>query len=354
MDFAWGGIERQKGRYDFSAYDRLTASLKRNGIRAIFILDYGNDLYGGVAPATSENRAAFATFVAKAVEHFKGQGIVWEMWNEPNIGFWRPTPNVADYAQLALETGAAIRRVAPQEWYVGPATSGFAWGFLEGCFKAGLLKVWDAVSIHPYRGSNPETVLSDWAKLRASAARYGRPDVPLISGEWGYSELYGGMDRDKQARYAVRQYLSNLVAGVGLSIWYDWKDDGPDPKEPEHHFGTVFQDLRPKGTYEAMAAAAAALQGKRLHLRLTPSDGHWVCVFTGGRSPVAVGWTAADRGESAPRLLGSAELPPAVLPRAAAWVPLPPYARLTAVPDAVAMLPPASAESAARRDAGGV
>ena len=27
MDFAWGGIERKKGEYDFSAYDHLLADL---------------------------------------------------------------------------------------------------------------------------------------------------------------------------------------------------------------------------------------------------------------------------------------------------------------------------------------
>ena len=32
-----------------------------------------------------------------------------------------------------------------------------------------------------------------------------------------------------------------------MSIWYDWHDDGRDPKEAEHHFGTVHNDLYRKG-----------------------------------------------------------------------------------------------------------
>jgi len=42
MDLTWGGTERKPGEYDFAAYDRLVAALEKNGLRAVFILDYGN------------------------------------------------------------------------------------------------------------------------------------------------------------------------------------------------------------------------------------------------------------------------------------------------------------------------
>src|SRR5690349_10161759 len=45
MDFAWGGIERKKGEYDWSAYDELTAGLEKRGLRPMYILDYSNRLY---------------------------------------------------------------------------------------------------------------------------------------------------------------------------------------------------------------------------------------------------------------------------------------------------------------------
>ena len=32
------------------------------------------------------------------------------MYNEPNITFWRPQPNVDDYAKLALAVGKALRQ----------------------------------------------------------------------------------------------------------------------------------------------------------------------------------------------------------------------------------------------------
>lgn len=45
MDFAWAATERERGQYDFAAYDRLMQALDAHGIRALFILDYGNALY---------------------------------------------------------------------------------------------------------------------------------------------------------------------------------------------------------------------------------------------------------------------------------------------------------------------
>src|SRR4051812_20043884 len=42
MDLGWGGIERQKHSYDWTAQDELTANLEKRGLRALYILDYSN------------------------------------------------------------------------------------------------------------------------------------------------------------------------------------------------------------------------------------------------------------------------------------------------------------------------
>ncbi len=91
-DLQWGSVERQPGRYDFAAYDRLMVHLKQAKVRPMFILDYGNRLYDhGQSPRSDPARAAFARFGAAAARHFRGQGVVWEIWNEPNIEqFWKP------------------------------------------------------------------------------------------------------------------------------------------------------------------------------------------------------------------------------------------------------------------------
>lgn len=297
MDFAWAGIERQQGVYDFAAYDRLLSKLKQFHLRAIFILDYGNDLYEKGSPRIPEARAAFARFAAAAVTHFKGNGILWEMWNEPNGGFWTPVANVNEYIALALETGKAIRQAAPNELYIGPATSGMDFVFLEKCFQAGLLQYWDAVSFHPYRDSPPETAIPDFDHVRDLISRYAPKgkEIPILSGEWGYSELYPGLDLEKQSKYISREFLTNLSSGLIVSIWYDWHDDGVDPKDPEAHFGAVYVDYKPKPTYRAAQTLTQLLTGYRYDKRLAlPSDRSsedYCLLFRDGEKVRLAAWT---------------------------------------------------------------
>lgn len=280
MDFDWARIEKERGVYDFSPYERLLAALEPHEIRALFILDYANPLYDdNRSPDSDEGRKAFARWAAAGARHFKGRGILWEMYNEPNFApFWRPKPDTEHYIKLALQVGKAIREAAPQEIYIGPATSGVDLPFLEACFKAGLLEYWDAVSVHPYRQQDPEPAEEDYRNLRLLISKHAPKSktIPILSGEWGYSSVWSGMDEDRQAKMLVRQWLVNLSNDVPLSIWYDWHDDGPDPKEPEHHFGTVrhayHQDrdpvYEPKPAYIAAKTLIEQLRGFQFNKRL--------------------------------------------------------------------------------------
>jgi hypothetical protein len=262
MDLMWEAVEYKKGEYDFSGYDKLVAELKKNHLRALFILDYGNKLYGDEAPRTDSEIAGFVRFVHQTVQHYRHQGMVWEIYNEPNIHFWKPEPDVQEYIKLAKAVSEEIRANEPDEWLIGPAMSGYGWEFLSSCFDAGLLKYWDGVSVHPYRETEPESAIPDWQHLRSlidTSAPQGK-HVEMICGEWGYTDTMTG--EQTQAQYVVREYLTNLVSGVPLTIWYDWSDDQGDTRdEGQKHFGVVASDLGTKAALVLVRALARELQG---------------------------------------------------------------------------------------------
>jgi polysaccharide biosynthesis protein PslG len=305
MDFGWGAMERKKGVYDFSAWDYLIKTLDAKQLRAVFILDYSNPLYDkGLSPSSDEGRAAFARWAAAAVKHFRGHGIIWEMYNEPNIGFWKPKPDVEQYIKLALAVGQAIRAAEPDEIYIGPATSQIDFKFLEPCFKAGLLEYWAAVSVHPYRQDGPEKATPEYAKLRKMIDQYAPKGkkIPIYSGEWGYSSGWKNYDEAKQGKMLPRQWAINLLNNVPLSIWYDWHDDGRDPKEPEHHFGTVFNAYQkgktpvyqPKPAYLAAQTFLQILDGFQVQKRLAFGDkDDYAIVFAKGDATRVIAWTTA-------------------------------------------------------------
>jgi hypothetical protein len=80
------------------------------------------------------------------------------------------------------------------------------------------------------------------------------------------------------------------MEGIPLSIWYDWRDDGTDPKEPEHHFGTVRHSLQEtKPSYSALQTLVAELRGYRFEKRVEASD--FILMFRKGSLVKYAAWT---------------------------------------------------------------
>jgi len=268
MDFGWGSIEREKGVYDFqkSGYDALTEGCLKRGIKPLYILDYSNKLYEPEhSVRTEEGRKAFARFAEAAAKRYSGKGIFWEVWNEPNLKqFWNPQPGIEDYCALVEATAPGVKKADPSCTFIAPATSGIPFEWLEECFKKGLLKWIDALSVHPYRPQPPETVIKDYARLRELIKQYDPKGKPIISGEWGYSQINWDktpLTEENQAQYLVRMFIINMFQDIGVSIWYDWKNDGTDPNEREHNFGTMTHDLKPKPPYIAAKFLSQTLEG---------------------------------------------------------------------------------------------
>ena len=167
--------------------------------------------------------------------------------------------------------------------------SGFDWKYMESFLQSGVLEFLDGVSVHPYRDPNhpPETAATDYKRLRELIDRCApeskRGKIPILSGEWGYASNTKGVSLETQAAFAVRQQLCNLLNGVPLSIWYDWKNDGHDPADNEQNFGTVKEDLEPKPAYTALKTMTAELSGYRLERRLDGlAESDFVLVFVNG------------------------------------------------------------------------
>ena len=307
MDFKWDATETEKGRYDFTAYERLLRELEAYKIRALFILDYGNPLYdNGAPPRTEHARQAFTRWAVAAAKHFKDRRIVWEIYNEPNHSiFWPPKTRAEEYVALALSVGRAFRAEVPTEDLIGPAVSEMDYDFIEACLKAGLLEYWSAVSVHPYLRTNPEAAALEYCRLRRminehSARTSLRREVQIVSSEWGYSSQWRGMNDQKQAEVFAREMLTNAAHGIPVSIWYDWRDDGPDPNDPEHHFGVVRNEYHsgrdpvydPKPAYYAAQTLKRLFEGYVFDKRLeVGSESDYVLLFKNNGALRIAAWS---------------------------------------------------------------
>lgn len=304
-DLRWQNTENAPGVYDFSAFDRLLDSLDQFHIRALLILDYTNDLYDrGMPSHTEEGRAAFARWAVAAVTHLKNRGVIWEIWNEPNgEWFWKPKPNPDDYAKLALTVSKAIHDAAPGEVIVGPALSGTNLDFVDVVARAGVLAYWSAITIHPYLRTGPEDYGPAYDQTRQLIRKYASPGqrIEVMCGESGYSTAWSGIDEETQGEYLARLFLFDVMSGVPLTIWYDWHNDGTDPKDQECNFGIVRFDYHagaanvydPKPAYLAAQTYFHELAGYRFKERVkTDSEKDFVLSFTKDAAACLVAWTA--------------------------------------------------------------
>jgi polysaccharide biosynthesis protein PslG len=308
-DFAWGGIERNKGEYNFDAYDRMLESLTARGIRALFILDYRNNLYTN-PENTDEGREAFARWAAASAAHFKGRNVMWEIWNEPNVGFWKGTGKLnsnefADqYVALVKKTVPAMRVADPDCYILGGSVSclwrdSFRW--IDQAFKQGLLASGiNALSVHPYGYPRPELCMEGgipgeegYVLLREKMEKAGAPgNFPVVNTEVGYSSkekgvLRGDSAQDQRAMLFVRTYMVDQMCDIRTTIWYNW-----DENDAETH-RVRSSSKEPMPIYNACKNMNAELTGYHYVERLkvgTAQD--YIAVFENtskGRKIVA--WT---------------------------------------------------------------
>jgi len=340
-DLTWASVEKQRGEYDFvgSGFDELVETAEAAGLRLLFILGYGNRLYGdGSAVVDEEGRRAFAAFAAAAATRYGGRGHAWEIWNEPNlVRFWNSSAGGPDpqlYAELVGTTVSALRAADPRGEiaagalsYIFPtAVEALKLGvggprFLEAVAAARGLASVDAVTLHLYRFDGPESVGTDidgasQILLDASAS------LPLWSGEWGYStydpnapatgfNYLPAVTLNRQASYVARMLLVNYSLGLPRSVIYDDRDDqNPDPGNIENHFGIMFEDLTPK---PALTAVATLIQlignaGPPETLSLGPGE-HRLVFHPGGGQQVVALWSEQEatwllKGSDGARIVG--------------------------------------------------
>lgn len=291
----WAAVEKGKGSYRWTQFDRFIKRMRRHGLKAVIVIGGGHPDYTGtmkapegnidhidtyvLAPSTDEHRAAFVRYAAATIKHYGAKDIVWEIWNEPDHDrFWAPKANVDDYTALANEACWAMRKEEPSARIVGPGMAdtpgqwgGLLPGFLGAVLQSPVADCLDAVSVHPYRDyvKPPETVGAAYKNLRKfikTHSQEGKGNLPVLSTEWGFTMF--DVTEEEQAAFLLRSFMLNTLYKVPLSIWYEWRDARPGPKDPEAHFGLLNIKRKPKLSYKTLKAFLPPLRGAKIEKRI--------------------------------------------------------------------------------------
>lgn len=205
--------------------------------------------YQGRYPPT--NPQDYAHFLSNLVHHVGHRIQYYEIWNEPNIPRFWAQPDAVAYTRLLRAAYRAIKAQDPRAQVLAGATSGADGRFVTRMYKAGAKGYFDALSVHPYSGSQAPDACSvpRWSfrcgveQIRRVMLQHG-DTRPIWLTELGES-VSAGVDPATQARYLTQAFsLIRRWRYVRGALWYELYDD-PSGHDGEH-FGLFQGDLCPR------------------------------------------------------------------------------------------------------------
>eukprot|EP01105_Mastigella_eilhardi_P009850 TRINITY_DN2309_c0_g1_i1.p2 TRINITY_DN2309_c0_g1~~TRINITY_DN2309_c0_g1_i1.p2 ORF type:complete len:285 (+),score=71.65 TRINITY_DN2309_c0_g1_i1:1115-1969(+) len=161
---------------------------------------------------------------------------------------------------MAYKALVAIKDANPDMPVMLGGTAGVDFNFIDAVLSEHNFGGLDIVSVHPYRQNNPETYLPSATCAEHVVKSHLGDNVPVVSGEWGYSTYWFGEPTNsealhQQALYCLREMLFCLYTGRELAVWYDIINDATDNKQ-EANFGLLIKagdgTLSPKPSYIAL------------------------------------------------------------------------------------------------------
>lgn len=274
----WGGVEPQRGNFDWSTYDRLYAAYRARGIRPIWSIQWAPawSRDGAGCPASIPNcvpvqsRAHdgdWGNFIAAVVRRYPESAAV-EIWNEENsVLYWGGgTPNPGRYAEVLRAAFAGARSANP---YMPVVLGGLADvtgakgtpadAFLQGVYRAGAGRSFDAVGYHPYPAlPDPiRSLRSRVAKVRDAKNASGGGSTPLWITETGASNVgetsYPAFSEPAQASAIVAIYRTLAAMPDVQAVVLHRLIDMPAGDGLESGFGALHQNLNRKPAYCAIA-----------------------------------------------------------------------------------------------------
>ncbi|MGN0847240.1 MAG: hypothetical protein ACI4RA_07645 [Kiritimatiellia bacterium] len=183
-DFDWASIEREKGKWDFTPFDRVLLETEGAGVRLLPILGYSVPW----AHPAHEHLDEWGEYVRRVVTRYGQRLPVLEVWNEQNgNGFWE-NPNPTNYLKVLRRTREVARSIEPKVRIAFGGTSGVPFEFIEEVYRLGGANCFDIMNVHPYsHPDQPEGRMDEQLeRLRDMMAKYGDAQKPIWITEVGW------------------------------------------------------------------------------------------------------------------------------------------------------------------------
>jgi hypothetical protein len=273
-EFRWDRIEPRRGRWNFSHDDPAVRASRTAGLGVQGILigtpawgaapgqKPGNGVPKGLYLRPSNPKNLWAVYVRRTVRHYRGQVKWWEIWNEPDLGFfWMGTAR--DYLRLLAVSYRVIRGADPGARVIMAGLVDQSLGFFlkvvaADRFDPGSVAnrgYFDIAAWHAYGPAS--AIYANLQRMRTILDGYGFAQVPIWVTEDGFpaSNPNGAA---RQAAYVLQTAAFALAAGADRVLIYRASDD-PEPKT----WGIMTTRGAPRAGYVALQEAASYLSATK-------------------------------------------------------------------------------------------
>jgi len=322
---SWMTVEREPGVFDWSRLDQAVDGAAKNGVRLLYVLAYTPRFYSarpdeanGGRSAEPKDIAVWRRFVHEVAGRYRGRMEHFEVWNEPNTGFFTGTPQA--YFALLQAAYAEVKSANPRAVVLGISGTGSYLPWMEEVFKLGGLRFMDVVSVHTYTNpSLPEeaNLVGRLQGTRRLIERYGgsQPLWNTETGTWVVDRNADGslptaadivarapavtrpnwfaswpsrpLDESTAAAYLTRHCLLNWSQGVERIFWFFWQ---------AHMHAMVTARDEPCLHTIALGALVGQLHGARyLRREDLGMEAVHVHVFARGDQRIVAAWTTREQ-----------------------------------------------------------
>jgi hypothetical protein len=290
----WSRVQRKgPNEWNWGWYDQQVEAHTSRGMEVQAII-HG---FPHWAKITSENGTGaipdlelWRTWVEAVATHLKGRASYWELWNEPDIAFFKGT--VDEYVALYTSASEIIRKVDPDTQIM---TGGFA-SINHGRYKEGIIErtlregpeYFDVFCYH--RHGYFQKFYDEMENQILPLLRAELEEVPpLYFSETSMDTRFG---EAHQAQTAVKKMAYAWSIGAVSYTWFNFADKtgGSEANRPGRTYGLLTNDFYPKPSLVAIHTFISLLKrGRYVESWELPPDQH-AYVFKAEDRYIVVAW----------------------------------------------------------------
>jgi len=254
-----------------STYKTIIDNYASENIKTLLIIDYMS------YPAARSDIGGWTERVERIVEGLGTSGIVYQIWNEPDIN-QGGNMSATEYASLLSPAATAIKAEGGTVITAGLASGHPSWlSDLKNEMK--LRSTWtnvDAVAVHPYGkevtcGGTTLGHTGDLIDFLNAMESVGGKNL------WISEIGYGSTNENLQSDY-LKCFFDEASSEVENIIWFAWSDGMVPP------FGIVRADQSPKASYGALARKCGMGSVIETYHSITPNTQSGIGCGAGGPS----------------------------------------------------------------------